>query len=310
MTQSQRLSLQQRRVWLQQRSGEAFHGQIALKIEGDLDSGRLREALRAIVRRHEILRTVFRRLPGMKVSTQSVLAELEPAWREVELGDDEIERFLGAERRAPFDLAAGPLLRATLACTGDKRHVLAVGLPALCADAKTLANLMRELAAAYAGELLEEESLQYAQFTEWQSSLLDDRNEDTEQGLAFWNRNPGRAEDLPNLPLTRGRTGRETVEAVPVSLAAKGSRDLLSVASEFSLERFLQAAWASFIWRLIGAPEVTLGTELHGRQYEAMDSALGLYARVVPLHCHLYASLRFDEVVQHLELQMQETEQW
>ncbi|HEV7505793.1 MAG TPA: amino acid adenylation domain-containing protein [Thermoanaerobaculia bacterium] len=310
MTQSQRLSLQQRRVWLQQRSGEAFHGQIALKIEGDLDSGRLREALRAIVRRHEILRTVFRRLPGMKVSTQSVLAELEPAWREVELGDDEIERFLGAERSAPFDLAAGPLLRATLARTGDKRHVLAVGLPALCADAKTLANLMRELAAAYAGEPLDEESLQYAQFTEWQSSLLDDRNEDTERGLAFWNRNQGRAEDLPNLPLTRGRTGRETAEAVPVSLVAKGSGDLLSATPEFSLERFLQAAWASFIWRLSGAPEVTLGTELHGRQYEAMDSAFGLYARVVPLHCHLRASLRFDEVVQHLELQMQETEQW
>jgi len=310
---SQRLSLQQRRVWLQQRSGEAFHGQIALRIAGDLDSGRLREALRGIARRHEILRTVFRRLPGMKVPTQTVLPELEPAWREVELGsEEEIERFLGEVRRSPFDFAAGPLLRATLARTGEGRHLLALDLPALCADAKTLANLMRELAATYAGEPLEDETLQYAQFTEWQSSLLDEKNEDTERGLAFWQRNPGRAEGLPNLPLTRGRMGKENVETVPVLLGGRETKSLLEAAAECgdSLEGILLAAWASCVWRISGEPDVIVGTELHGRQYEAMDGAFGLYARVVPLRCQFRASLHFEEVLQQLAAQRQEIEQW
>jgi amino acid adenylation domain-containing protein/non-ribosomal peptide synthase protein (TIGR01720 family) len=310
-TQSQRLSLQQRRVWLQQRSGDAFHGQLALMIAGDLDGGRLREALRSVVRRHEILRTVFRRLPGMKVPTQAVLPELEPAWREVELrGEEEVERFLGEEQRAPFDFAAGPLLRAALARVGEGRNLLALGLPALCADAQTLANLMRELASAYAGEPPEEETLQYTQFTEWQSSLLAEKNEDTEQGIAFWSRNPGRAEGLPNLPLTRGRTGRESVEAIPVLLGGKAAKGLQAMAQDSSLEGTLLAAWASCVWRISGEPDVTIGTELHGRQYEAMKSAFGLYARVVPLRCRFRASLRFEEVVHQLEVQRQETEQW
>src|SRR6266496_2850914 len=54
-------------------------------LHGSLDVDRLRDSLREVVSRHEILRTVFRRQTGMKVPFQVVLDAAELAWGEADL---------------------------------------------------------------------------------------------------------------------------------------------------------------------------------------------------------------------------------
>jgi len=74
-----RLSRQQERLWLLQRDSSAFRSQCALLIEGDLKEEVLREALRRVIERHEILRTAFHRRPGLELPLQ-IMVESRPAF--------------------------------------------------------------------------------------------------------------------------------------------------------------------------------------------------------------------------------------
>ena len=68
---------------------------------------------------------------------------------------------------------------------GEKSCYLVLTLSALCGDPGTLNNLVRELAVQYnAAEAERAEILQYAQFSEWHHSLLDEN--DAPAGREYW----------------------------------------------------------------------------------------------------------------------------
>ena len=138
-----RLSPQQQHAWT---AGRGLTSQCAVEVTGELDRARLRRALGQAVERHEILRTSFQLLPGMTFPVQVVAerggfdlahesCEAE-AWGA--LGEEEryraVEALLAASRSRPFDLAAGPLLRASTVEVETGSYLLLLTLPALAAD--------------------------------------------------------------------------------------------------------------------------------------------------------------------------------
>src|SRR6266480_702297 len=64
-------------------------------LHGSLDVDRLRDSLRELVSRHEILRTVFRRQTGMKVPFQVVLESCDFGWE-----NEDLLRLAESERQA------------------------------------------------------------------------------------------------------------------------------------------------------------------------------------------------------------------
>ncbi|HYG61702.1 MAG TPA: condensation domain-containing protein, partial [Thermoanaerobaculia bacterium] len=80
VTQGFRLSPQQRRLWsIQEEDGTSpYRSQCVIRIEGALDRSLLEAAVGDLVARHEILRTLFHRLPGRSWPAQVVLDE---EWR-------------------------------------------------------------------------------------------------------------------------------------------------------------------------------------------------------------------------------------
>src|SRR4051812_7534606 len=114
-----RFSPQQERVWLLRRieSGDPYRTACAVRIHGPLDPEALAAAARRAVERNEILRTVFRSLPGASIPVQVILDEPALAFRAVDLSDlraEERETWLWElqrEANGPFDLEDGPLLR-------------------------------------------------------------------------------------------------------------------------------------------------------------------------------------------------------
>src|SRR5437870_3073074 len=69
-----RLSPQQEHLWsLHQNVGaEHFRADVAIRVEGHLDTTMLGFALQDVVRRHEILRTTFSAIPGMSFPLQVI----------------------------------------------------------------------------------------------------------------------------------------------------------------------------------------------------------------------------------------------
>ncbi|HEX2092471.1 MAG TPA: amino acid adenylation domain-containing protein, partial [Longimicrobiaceae bacterium] len=122
------LSFAQQRLWFLDRlepGRSTYNLPYALRIRGGLDLRALERALTEIVRRHESLRTRFPVLDAQPVQW------IEPARTLrlplVDLGgvpgdarDAELARLVAEEARRPFDLATGPLLRATVARLGEE----------------------------------------------------------------------------------------------------------------------------------------------------------------------------------------------
>ena len=186
-----RLSTQQERLYSQQEGDFPFWAEVGLQLEGILDAAKLREAVSAVVTRHEILRTVFHRQTGLKLPFQIIQESAEFGWQFVDLSD--LEESLQGERvwelvsshRIGFDLERGPVLHVVLATLAPQKHFLTLSLPALCSDLRGLQNLVNEIGLTYAGGLhATDDVMQYADVAEWQQELL--TSEDTKAGRDFW----------------------------------------------------------------------------------------------------------------------------
>ncbi|HEX5758394.1 MAG TPA: amino acid adenylation domain-containing protein [Thermoanaerobaculia bacterium] len=313
-----RLSPQQRRLWLLQEGSRAFRAQIAVRIDGDLDAERLRRALNRVVARHASLRTWFRAIPGVKVPLQVVAEEAEVAWRGGDPlpagGDREAwtEGLLAAELRSASGPAEPPLPAATLAAAGPGEHLLVLGLPALCADRASLANLVAELADAYDTAGQEGEATDYLQFSEWQHELLGE-NGDAE-GRTYWR---GQYFGATTAPPNGSAAGSEQrLPFQPELLAVELPAPLLTAAEaladrlELRLPDLLLGVWQALLWRLSERPTLVGHLVVDGRRYEELRSMLGLLAKAVPIRCDLDGSRLFATAARRVAGAAEKAREW
>jgi non-ribosomal peptide synthetase component F len=295
-----RLSPQQQRLWMLQQHSDSFRAECAVLVEGALKRDVLVEALRRVVMRHEILRTDFRMMPGVDLPWQIIGEEALAALREVEFdkkGDlrQQLEACLREESaQTTFDAEHGTPLRALLAKVDEQRHLLALSLPSLCADAWSLKNLLRDIvqlyAATAAGEELEDEAVQYVDFSEWQYELLE--SEDKRAGREFWQLQQQETADLPQfiLPLEyRAAATEYRPETLTVEVEAEELRRIESLARgrEVTTEAVLLACWQIFLWRATGSSEFVVHTAFDGGKYTDLRGSVGLFTKHLPLRAIL-----------------------
>ncbi|MBZ4423315.1 non-ribosomal peptide synthetase, partial [Myxococcus sp. RHSTA-1-4] len=178
------LSFAQQRLWFLdqlQPGAAAYNIPVALRMEGPLDVVALERAFAEVVRRHEALRTTFGGEGGTAVqlihpAKPFVLPVVDLSGAEDR--EDQALHLAQRELSLPFDLAAGPLLRATLLKLGDTRHMLLLTMHHIVSDGWSMGVLIREMAALYeafhAGQPspLPELPLQYADVAVWQRQWL------------------------------------------------------------------------------------------------------------------------------------------
>ena len=139
------LSPQQKRLFDLQQDGGNYHGHLTLTIEGVKDRGEIREAIRKVVARHEILRTTFRKVEGVAALLQFISQTPDFIWEEAESESWE-DASNGSAPTAESFYREGPPLRAYLKVWPGNRCVLHLLLPSLCADAVSLKIIAQEIA--------------------------------------------------------------------------------------------------------------------------------------------------------------------
>lgn len=316
-------SPQQRYLWLLQQCRPVLHAQFAARLDGDLKPDVLRLAVEKIVARHEILRTTFHRHPGSKIPVQVISDEADMAWRSIDLSgmdagsrEGKAEEILDEEWGREFDFERGPLLRAHLLTLSPTEHLLLLDLPSLCADAATGRVLVEEICRMYsaclAGRELEDEPLQYADFSAWQNDVTE--GEDAEAGKKYWE-DKGLPRFAPlTLPLERRGTANK--EFAPRSVAMTLDADLAARVEQVcrshdvSTPAYLLACWQTLLWRVTGRPEFVIEQLFDGRKYEELQQAVGLFARTLPITCHIDEKFRFSNVLRAAHKSMTEAQAW
>ncbi|MCA1566201.1 MAG: condensation domain-containing protein, partial [Acidobacteria bacterium] len=318
-----RLSPGQERIWLLERDGSVYLAQCALLIKGNLDADILEQAWQEAVGRQEILRTTFHRVHGRETPLQVVGDNVSSSLRRVDLRlqspkeqDAFVEELFRKESELPFNPESESLHRISLFRLSDTQYVLHLVLPSMCADARTLKDLLHEISELYRARLqgtgAPREVVQYVQFSEWQNELFEDDNAAEAQNL----RQRQNVSDIPPPTLTFLAPRGEETKFQPAYLDSRIEAELVAELDAYSRkndtspEIFLMACWYILLWRLLGQPDILMGVVLDGRKFEELQSVLGLLAKTVPVPCRIDGRLTLADILKQLSQSIGEAHDW
>ncbi|MFJ2665237.1 amino acid adenylation domain-containing protein [Nocardia fluminea] len=334
------LSPAQRRMWFLNRFDQgaddeaaAYNLPFALRLTGALDVAALATALRDVVARHEVLRTIYpdtadgpiqRILPAdqvdLEIAVHRIGAErptaVDPGTAQVPDPAAAVIAEVTALASTAFDVTTEVPLRVRLLdITGSEpdaptEYVLAVVVHHIAADASSMAPLVRDVTTAYlaraAGHAPEWAALpvQYADYALWQLDRLgaeDETDSAAAQQLSFWRSELADLPDLLELPADYPRPAVASLAGgrVPVRIDARTHTALAQLAREHGATVFmvLHTAFAVLLARLSGTADVAVGTPVAGRGERELDDLIGMFVNTVVLRTRYDGGATFAELL-------------
>jgi amino acid adenylation domain-containing protein len=309
-------SFAQERLWFIDRldpGNAAYNMPFALRLRGRLHPDMLERSLGEVVRRHEVLRTVFAATDGelvqvIRAATPVTLPFTDLGELPEEAREAEVRRLAWAEASRPFDLAMGPLLRVLAVRLDEAQWVLLVTMHHIVSDSWSIAVLIREISELYSalvdgrGPVLPALPVQYADYASWQRNLL--QGEVLEAKLGYWRVKLADAPPLLELPTDRQRPQVQDSRggSVRVELPAEVSRELRALSRRAGATAFmtLLAAWQLLLSRYAGQLDVSVGTPIAGRTRLETELLLGFFINTLVLRTDLSGEPTFRDLLERV----------
>jgi hypothetical protein len=288
-------SVGQRLLWFLARrrnEGLGVNCPLVLRFDGPVDRTRLQDAVTALVRRHESLRTTLEwrhrslvqrvgsaTVPAMEVRDVSDLA-LEGSL------DDVLAALLNAELCSPIDPGVPPV-RATLLVLGPRCHVLCLNVAHTASDAWSGVIQARELASLYVARDAPDARgapMQYIEWTEEQRRYLDGAG--FAHDLRYWSSTLEGAEydALPLLPI--GSSPPE-YSALSSPVARDEAQRAGDIARQHNVTPFavMLGSYYLALHRLTGRLDVSVASIFANRVQVRHQGVVGFLANPVVLRC-------------------------
>jgi amino acid adenylation domain-containing protein len=308
------LSYSQQRLWFLEQlvTKNAYYNETsALYFGFPVDSQALKYSLNDIVRRHEVLRTVFEATDGEP--RQRVLPNLELALPILDLRgaserrESEAVRVAKEQGQRPFDLVKGPLLRVSLIQFGTADFVFVLTMHHIVCDGWSMKVLFEELGAFYEqhvggkAAVLPMLQIQYADFAIWQREWLN--GQVLERQLAFWR---DQLADVAVLDLP-------TDFPRPVVPTFSGNREQISISADVyaGLKRVskqekttpfmvLLAVYQILLHRYTDQDDVAVGSPIANRCRPELENLIGFFVNTLVFRTDLSGNPSFREVLRRV----------
>lgn len=310
------LSLEQERLWFIDQlepGSSAYNLCTSFHLSGRLRVSALEQSFDEIIRRHETLRTTFPAVAGLprqviapasKMSMEQLnLTQMSEAEREAGL-----QRLIVSKGQEPFDLAAGPLFRASLLRLGETEHVLVMTMHHIITDKLAHDLLWRELTILYDAfsksqpSPLAELPIQYADYALWQRQRL--REESMQAKLRYWKEQLEGASFVLELPTDYSRPavqtyrGKRQFRVQPVSRWER--LKLLGRQENVTLFMTLLAAFYAWLYRYTGEEDVLVGTPFANREMPETEGLIGFLLNMLVLRVDLSGNPTFRQLLRRV----------
>ncbi len=307
------LSLAQRRLWFLDQldpGSPIYITPYVVRLKGRLDIDAFERALNEVVRRHETLRSYFTAegeeprqvvLPSVVIKAERIDLSTLPEVRR----EEEMLRLATDETLRPFDLTAGPLIRAVFFELATDDHLLVLSMHHIITDGWSIGVLFRELSAYYrnltGGEpiALPDLPIQYGDYALWQRDWLG--GDLLQSQLHYWKEQLAGLPPLVELPIDRPRPsvgtyhGSWSTHTVPASLARRLRE--LSQTEGATLFMTLLAAFQALLYRYTGQEGIAVASLFGNRNRAEIEGLIGFFINTLVLRGDLSGDPTFRELL-------------
>ncbi|MCC2606935.1 non-ribosomal peptide synthetase [Planctobacterium marinum] len=302
------LSLGQQRLWfLDKLETSSAHYNItkALRLSGELNTVHLKTSLEAIIRRHEILRTIYVEDSEVKqlVQENQTLDFAEVDLSDVGNIDQALEDLINAEQLRNFDLSKDSILRATLIKTDNSEWVLVISIHHIACDGWSLNIVVNELLKSYrdlaTGQTIELPELpyQYTDVAMWQQKNMDKWRVNSD----FW---VGYLKDAPKiheLPTDYARPKELSFHGASIETLIEKSvnQSVTEICNKLGVTPFLfyYSVFALIVSRWSGQEDVVIGTPVANREVLGVESLIGYFSNTMVLRTRVETEDCFDALL-------------
>lgn len=285
----------------------SYHLPSVYSLDKGVSVSSFRQAFHRMIRRHEILRTVFVLDNG--VPYQKILPEMDPELTEISDNDTSPEDLI-RQWIVPFDLSKGPLIRGRLVHR-EEDTLLLLDMHHIISDGISVDIFCSELAALYDGKRVSEVKLQYKDYCLWLS------NRDLRAQRDYWFSQYLTEAPVLELPTDyhRSLSSLRRGNMIQLPLCEEVSMELSSFARSMGVSEYMVFLSAAYILlsKHSGQEDLVIGSAFSGRTTGATEGMLGMFVSTLPIRgCPKkdVPFIKFLEEVRDLSFRGQENQEY
>ncbi|OQP46203.1 non-ribosomal peptide synthetase [Niastella populi] len=299
------LSFSQERVWFidKLKGSENYHISLVLSIKGKPEINFLENAFRAIINRHEVLRTVFVEKEG--IPFQEILTA--DKWRLIyndKVSGGEEEELINREISTPFDLARDFMVRAQLLQIKEQEYTLIIVIHHIASDGWSMPIFIRELVMFYKAFVNKSSAglpalpVQYADYSLWQKQYL--TGPVLNRKMQYWKEKLEGLEPL-GLPTDHPRPAVQSFRGKTCHFVINKQLNwqLGELCREQGLTLFtvLLAAFKVMLYRYTGSTDIAVGIPVANRTQQEILPLIGFFVNTLVLRTELGTDTPFIDLL-------------
>ncbi|UCH94096.1 MAG: amino acid adenylation domain-containing protein [Candidatus Aminicenantes bacterium] len=301
------LSSTQSRFYILQRvtpESTAYNMAAIHQLEGHVEKEKFEEALNALIKRHETLRTSFQLIDSQPGPIQRIHEKVEfkidyySATEDTGEARTTIKNFI-----RPFDLSQPPLLRLGLIKLAEEKHILMFDMHHIICDGISMILFLREFITLYPGGELRPQALQYRDFARWQYNRLTSGK--LKKSKAHWLKRFSQKMPVVNMPTDFPRPAIQSFEGdrfhFPLESSLTGHLNQLIKETGTTLFMVLLAVYNILLSRYTGQEEIVIGTTIAGRPHSDLENIIGLLIETLALRNYPAGDRRFSEFLKEVK---------
>jgi len=308
------LSSSQKRLWILSQLEDvnlAYNMSEYFFFEGRMDVAAMQLSLRALMERHETLRTVFREDEKGEV-WQLILSPGDTGFRldhrdlrHAQAVDEVLNEKVWYEFTTPFDLSTGPLWRVGLYQVDDGKWFFSYTMHHIICDGWSMSVLFKELLQYYHAFVegynkdLPPLRIQYKDYAAWQLQQLSGGK--AEHDKTWWLARFSGALPVLELPGSKARPAIKTYRGALVrknidSSTARAMKALVK-GQGCTLFMGLLAAITALLHRYTGLCDIIIGAPIAGREHADLEGQIGFYVNTLALRVQFNDDVSYNDLL-------------
>ncbi|PFV21809.1 non-ribosomal peptide synthetase, partial [Bacillus thuringiensis] len=278
-SESYTVSSAQRRMYLVQMmdsTSSAYNMPMALELTGNVDRGRIEQAIGALINKHEALRTSFH-IEGEEI-VQRIHEKVELKLQYIEVEEEQKAEEVMKGWIKPFELDKCPIMRGGIIKTGEK-FLLMLDMHHIVSDGVTMNILAQDFVKAYEGEELSIEAVQYKEYAQWEKEQKE--NGVWEKQKEYWKDTYKGGLPVLELPTDdiRGKQGDWEVERIPFEIGEETVKELKELVKAVggTLYMGLMAGFSILLSKYSGQEDIVIGSLIAGRRHTQLEKIAGVF---------------------------------